>query len=254
MSKYQAWHDAIIFRSRTRKKLACYGEWHHVIPKSLGGHDAPSNMAHLTYREHFLIHWILTKIVSGGSLRRMQRALRAVTLPMQGRPAAEDWQIRIGLNAVRDLEEDPGEVADWRLGLRRSKGQVQYERVQAFKAAASAQKPTQQAKLQDIEDALAKNPRPSSSELARMATDLLKHHGGIAAKFNGWPLRGSKGAKAGRQEYRRRQQEAEQNHRGAWRVGLLPLAEPQRINQPGNVSVPRAGIETDGNSQPMATP
>jgi hypothetical protein len=37
-------------------------EKHHIIPKCLGGKNSNDNMISLTYREHFLAHWLLTKM------------------------------------------------------------------------------------------------------------------------------------------------------------------------------------------------
>ena len=36
-----------------------YCEMHHIIPRSEGGSDEPSNIVALTAREHFLAHWLL---------------------------------------------------------------------------------------------------------------------------------------------------------------------------------------------------
>lgn len=37
-------------------------ENHHIIPKSLGGDNRLSNLVKLTYREHYLCHYLLTKM------------------------------------------------------------------------------------------------------------------------------------------------------------------------------------------------
>jgi hypothetical protein len=37
-------------------------EQHHIIPKCLGGSNDKSNLVLLTYREHYIAHWLLTKI------------------------------------------------------------------------------------------------------------------------------------------------------------------------------------------------
>jgi hypothetical protein len=37
-------------------------EWHHIIPRSHGGSDDPSNLVLLTVREHVIAHWLLTRI------------------------------------------------------------------------------------------------------------------------------------------------------------------------------------------------
>jgi hypothetical protein len=39
-----------------------YSEKHHIIPKSLGGSDAPENIVRLSAREHYICHLLLTKI------------------------------------------------------------------------------------------------------------------------------------------------------------------------------------------------
>jgi hypothetical protein len=50
-------------RSKQREKpVIC--EAHHIIPKSLGGTNESSNIVHLTPREHFIAHALLTKMVN----------------------------------------------------------------------------------------------------------------------------------------------------------------------------------------------
>lgn len=39
-----------------------YYEIHHITPRSMGGDDGPHNLVALTYREHFIAHWLLFKI------------------------------------------------------------------------------------------------------------------------------------------------------------------------------------------------
>lgn len=60
---YKKIHDQIIERAKNRKKPSCYCEKHHIIPKSLGGSNEKSNLVILTGREHFIIHWLLVKIM-----------------------------------------------------------------------------------------------------------------------------------------------------------------------------------------------
>jgi hypothetical protein len=42
-----------------------YSEKHHIIPKSMGGTDARSNLIALTPRQHFVAHWMLWKAYGG---------------------------------------------------------------------------------------------------------------------------------------------------------------------------------------------
>lgn len=44
-----------------------YGEWHHIIPKSLGGIDDSDNLVRLSAREHFICHLLLSEIYDKGS-------------------------------------------------------------------------------------------------------------------------------------------------------------------------------------------
>lgn len=49
-----------------RKKYSRSGfHLHHIIPASMGGTDDGSNIAIVTPREHFLIHWMLHRIYGG---------------------------------------------------------------------------------------------------------------------------------------------------------------------------------------------
>lgn len=44
------------------KEYDCYTEKHHIIPRCIGGSDDKSNLVTLNAREHFVAHWLLTKI------------------------------------------------------------------------------------------------------------------------------------------------------------------------------------------------
>lgn len=49
-------------RSRTKNE---YFENHHIIPKSIGGLDLKENLVLLTFREHYICHWLLIKFTNG---------------------------------------------------------------------------------------------------------------------------------------------------------------------------------------------
>ena len=76
MNKYSIWYDNIITNSQKRTTND-YTESHHIIPESLGGPDTPENRTALTAREHFICHWLLTKIHPTGDAHwKMLNALR----------------------------------------------------------------------------------------------------------------------------------------------------------------------------------
>jgi hypothetical protein len=64
-NKYTRWYYDIVDRAKTRTSLADnYYEKHHIVPKSLGGNNSTDNLINLSAREHFICHWLLTKMVS----------------------------------------------------------------------------------------------------------------------------------------------------------------------------------------------
>jgi hypothetical protein len=77
-NKYTNWYFNIIKNSNNRKlDKSVYIEKHHIIPKSLGGSNKSTNICKLTPREHFLVHWLLTKmLVKIENKNKMQYALR----------------------------------------------------------------------------------------------------------------------------------------------------------------------------------
>lgn len=62
-NKYTRWYNSIIKKAALRMHLNEYVEQHHIIPKCLGGSNEKSNLVKLTAREHFVCHWLLTKMV-----------------------------------------------------------------------------------------------------------------------------------------------------------------------------------------------
>lgn len=48
-------------RERGVKKQVGY-EVHHIIPRCMGGSDTADNLVKLSYREHYIAHWLLVKM------------------------------------------------------------------------------------------------------------------------------------------------------------------------------------------------
>lgn len=60
---YARIYAELIGRGKTRDVIVgTYYERHHIIPKCLGGTNDKNNLVKLTAREHYLVHWLLTKI------------------------------------------------------------------------------------------------------------------------------------------------------------------------------------------------
>ena len=77
MNKYQKWYNSIVENAKPNKKKKGY-ERHHIIPKSLGGSNSVSNLVYITAREHFVCHWLLTKIYDGEAKSKMIYALNGM--------------------------------------------------------------------------------------------------------------------------------------------------------------------------------
>lgn len=88
-NKYTLWYYGIIDLARQRTRLLEFVERHHIIPDCFfskrkrkgspgwlpGDPNVSANLAMLTPREHFLCHWLLTKMVTGKAKYQMYYAL-----------------------------------------------------------------------------------------------------------------------------------------------------------------------------------
>jgi hypothetical protein len=74
-AEYKRIYDRLMERARGRVKEKGVHDNHHIVPKSLGGSNEKSNIAVLTYDEHFLAHWLLAKFTTGEARISMLKAL-----------------------------------------------------------------------------------------------------------------------------------------------------------------------------------
>jgi len=75
-NKYTKCYYSIIERAKSRVlPKETYIEKHHIIPRSLGGSNDPSNLISLTAREHFICHLLLPKMLTGIEKRNMTFAI-----------------------------------------------------------------------------------------------------------------------------------------------------------------------------------
>jgi len=88
MNKYTRWYNQIVKNAQTRITEG-YTERHHIQPRSLGGADDKSNLVDLTAREHFVCHWLLTKMTTGEDHYKMLNALRMMRAEKAGQQRYE---------------------------------------------------------------------------------------------------------------------------------------------------------------------
>lgn len=78
-NKYTTWYYKIVDKARNRV-IEGYVERHHIVPTCLGGSNDLNNLVDLTAREHYICHWLLTKMVSVGTNQKsLMRALWAMS-------------------------------------------------------------------------------------------------------------------------------------------------------------------------------
>lgn len=86
--EYRRTYERLMHRAVGRLYVRGEHERHHIIPRCVGGLDHPDNIVCLTYREHFLAHWLLAKFSDD---RRMKHALFRMTTRGGGR-IVSGWQ------------------------------------------------------------------------------------------------------------------------------------------------------------------
>lgn len=92
-SKYTKWYYNIIQNAQSKEILDenIYYEKHHIIPKSLKGSNQQNNLVILTGKEHFVCHWLLTKMLTGKNLIKMEYAF--CFMRMSKRTTKETYKI-----------------------------------------------------------------------------------------------------------------------------------------------------------------
>jgi hypothetical protein len=117
-NKYTKWYYSIINnRMNNPHEKTAYTEKHHIIPKSFDGSNERKNLVRLSAREHFLVHWLLTKmretkdhtIKMNHALLRLMSASETLALHKWSK-----WQYEVAKNKkslalkeARNIGKDP---------------------------------------------------------------------------------------------------------------------------------------------------
>lgn len=119
-NKYTKCYYAIVSRAQARIDTSGYFEKHHIIPESFfknrsrkgpagwveGDPNEPSNIAHLTAKEHWVCHLLLCKMTKGAAATKMNNAAwRLATAYLKGN------QIRITSRTYQQVRTKQAEVA-----------------------------------------------------------------------------------------------------------------------------------------------
>jgi hypothetical protein len=106
MNKYTKWYWAIIENAQNRI-LEGYTERHHIQPRSLGGTDDKDNLVDLTAREHFICHWLLTKMHTGEARAKMIYALNGMK---RGNEFAQRYETKITAKVYERLKKEFSQI------------------------------------------------------------------------------------------------------------------------------------------------
>jgi len=103
MNKYEKWYKNITESAQNRVTHE-YTETHHILPKSLGGSDSGTNLVHLTAREHFICHWLLTKIYTEGE--EHWKMINAFRMMRAENPRQKRYATKITARVYSNLKEE----------------------------------------------------------------------------------------------------------------------------------------------------
>jgi hypothetical protein len=95
---YQKIYNQIITKAKNRY-IDGYIEYHHVIPKCLGGDNSKENLVVLTAREHFICHQLLCEIYPNES-----KLKHALFLMSTGKQKKKDKQYKISSRTYQRLK------------------------------------------------------------------------------------------------------------------------------------------------------
>jgi hypothetical protein len=102
MNKYKKWYDQITQNGKTSK--APGDERHHIVPRSLNGADDLSNIAFISPREHFICHWLLTKIYPTGE--EHWKMINAFRMMRAENPNQQRYSTKITSRVYENLKKE----------------------------------------------------------------------------------------------------------------------------------------------------
>lgn len=102
MNKYTKWYAAITTAGKSSRNG--YTERHHILPKSLGGSDSIENLTNLTAREHFICHWLLTKMYPSGE--EHWKMINAFRMMRAENPRQLRYKTRVTARVYENLKKE----------------------------------------------------------------------------------------------------------------------------------------------------
>jgi hypothetical protein len=118
---YNKIYFSIIENAKQRTIQNEYVEKHHIVPKCLGGDNSKLNLVSLTYREHFVCHWLLCKIYPEDY---KLKAAFAKMLEIKGNRVTSSWMFDTVKKNLKDIHY-PWLEESWKIPWNKGKRGLQ---------------------------------------------------------------------------------------------------------------------------------
>jgi len=95
MCRYALHYDLLIHKygSETKPDDGGYYERHHIIPKSLGGSNEPSNLVYMSGKAHYIAHYLLFKIHGVGPMATAFWAMCALKVGERHKATSRSFEL-----------------------------------------------------------------------------------------------------------------------------------------------------------------
>ena len=216
MNKYEKWYNQITTRGQTRVTDQ-RTESHHIIPKCLGGSDDAGNLTNVTLREHFICHWLLTKIHQGKHRHQLLKALWMMKAENQNQ---KRYNTKITSRVYATLKEEYSVLQSQRVSGENNPmwGKTQSEKAKALISQKNTgKKLTEEQIAKQIAAQTGRKRKPFNDE---WRTNMAKNHKSKQPDFNGFLTEETK-KKIGDKIRGRKQTDEEKARRGAANLGKV---------------------------------
>jgi hypothetical protein len=162
-NKYYHWYMRLCAGWDCAKdRLEDYKERHHIVPRSIGGGNRKSNLDSLSFRKHFLAHWLLTKCTEGKARVQMLGALHRM-IGSGEKQVISGWQFAIAKLANVKMNADPEVKAAAAGRLKALHADPEYAARHVARMKALHADPEFAAKRDDLSSQIASREKPASA-------------------------------------------------------------------------------------------
>jgi hypothetical protein len=138
-NKYTKMYFSIIENAKNqfrKKSKDSYFESHHIFPKSLGGKNSKDNLILLTYKEHYICHWLLIKMcVCDIDIIKMKKAFfRMVTSNNKQERNFSSQQYEIAKKHAREAQYDRWKNEEYRNKQKEATSKDEYKKIKSQKS------------------------------------------------------------------------------------------------------------------------